>query len=61
MESRNEEWYREQILKFHDFGSIPYNRNGSGSGSGNASCSAQKDKGKGIARMYCQRYEKKSQ
>ena len=42
MESRNEEWHRKQIQRFHRSGSIK----GSGSGS------TQKDKGKGIAGMF---------
>ena len=44
MESRNEEWHREQIQRFHCSGSIR--------GSGNGSGSAQKDKEKGITGMF---------
>ena len=54
MESRNEEWHRKQIQRFHRFRSIR------GSGSGSGSSSTQKDKGKGIAgmfRTYSQRYD----
>ncbi len=54
MESRNEEWHREQIQRFH--GSEIVRGSGSGSGSG----SVQKDKGKGITgmfRTYSQRYD----